>query len=110
MFSLCRESFGSWKQRETDPFKEFPWSNIRLYAESELYCRACERADQYRLADLPSARRRCNLRGCFLLYFVAANSRFQRAMIDSGLTVGADIAYTQRNVGPIYLNLVTTAR
>ena len=37
------------------------------------------------------------------------NSRFQRAMVDSGLTVGADISYyTQRNVGPISLTLVTT--
>ena len=37
------------------------------------------------------------------------NSRFQRAMIDSGLAVDAQIGYyTQRNVGPIALTLVTT--
>ncbi|MGI9054478.1 MAG: M16 family metallopeptidase [Pyrinomonadaceae bacterium] len=37
------------------------------------------------------------------------NSRFQRAMIDSGLAVDAQIGYyTQRNVGPIIVTLVTT--
>lgn len=37
------------------------------------------------------------------------NSRFQRAMIDSGLAVSSDVGYyTQRNVGPIAVTLVTT--
>ncbi len=37
------------------------------------------------------------------------NSKFQRSLVDSGLTVGANIGYyTQRNVGPIQLLLVTT--
>ena len=38
------------------------------------------------------------------------DSRFQRKMVDSGLTVGTDIGYyTQRNVGPISIVMVTTA-
>ena len=37
------------------------------------------------------------------------DSRFQRTMVDSGLVVGADITYyTQRNVGPVTVTLVTT--
>jgi zinc protease len=37
------------------------------------------------------------------------NSRFQRALVDSGLTNGVDISYyTQRNVGPIMLSAQTT--
>ncbi|HKR59169.1 MAG TPA: insulinase family protein, partial [Pyrinomonadaceae bacterium] len=37
------------------------------------------------------------------------NSRFQRALVDSGLVAGANIGYyTQRNVGPIFLTLQTT--
>jgi len=36
-------------------------------------------------------------------------SRFQRALVDSGLAVGVQISYyTQRNVGPIRVTLVTT--
>ncbi len=38
------------------------------------------------------------------------NSRLQRALIDSGLAVSVDVHYyTQRNVGPIRITLVTTA-
>ena len=37
------------------------------------------------------------------------NSRFQRALIDSGLVTGIDLSYyTQRNVGPIYLTAQTS--
>ncbi len=37
------------------------------------------------------------------------NSRFQRALADSGLTTGVDLMYlTQRNVGPITLTFQTT--
>jgi zinc protease len=37
------------------------------------------------------------------------NSRFQRALVDSGLVNGVDISYyTQRNVGPIMLSAQTT--
>ncbi|QUW02631.1 insulinase family protein [Chloracidobacterium validum] len=37
------------------------------------------------------------------------NSRFQRALVDSGLATGVDLIYiTQRNVGPITLTLQTT--
>ncbi|MBK9528227.1 MAG: insulinase family protein [Acidobacteria bacterium] len=37
------------------------------------------------------------------------NSRFQRALVDSGLAAGADLGYyTQRNVGPIQSSLATT--
>ncbi len=37
------------------------------------------------------------------------NSRFQRALIDSGLAVNVDVNYyTQRNTGPIRITLVTT--
>jgi zinc protease len=37
------------------------------------------------------------------------DSRFQRALIDSGLAVAADVHYyTQRNVGPIRITMVTT--
>jgi zinc protease len=38
------------------------------------------------------------------------DSKFQRAMIDSGLAVAADVHYyTQKNVGPIRITLVTSA-
>lgn len=37
------------------------------------------------------------------------NSRFQRALVDGGLTTGVDLMYlTQRNVGPITLTFQTT--
>lgn len=45
----------------------------------------------------------------FSFILTQPNSRFQRALVDSGLAAGASIGYyTQRNVGPIQISIVTT--
>jgi zinc protease len=45
----------------------------------------------------------------FSFILTQPNSHFQRSLVDTGLVTVADISYyTQRNVGPITLTLVTT--
>ena len=45
----------------------------------------------------------------FSFIITQPDSKFERNLVDSGLTVGADFGYyTQRNVGPIQVTLVTS--
>ena len=114
VFRLAEESFGSWKRRETDPFKEFPLVNHPALPKSEGYI--VEQPVQSVLINVgwhgPSiGKDDAGTYAADVFSFILSqpNSRFQRAMVDSGLTVGAGIGYyTQRNVGPINLTLVTS--
>ena len=114
VFRLAEESFGSWKRREVDPFKEFPLVEHPAIPKSEGYI--VEQPVQNLLINIgwhgPSIGKddaATYAADVFSYILTQPNSRFQRAMVDSGLTVGADINYyTQRNVGPIMLTLVTT--
>jgi zinc protease len=114
VFRFAEESFGGWKRRETDPFKEFPLVEHPALAKSEGYI--VEQPVQNVLINVgwhgPSIGKddaATYAADVFSYILSQPNSRFQRAMVDSGLTVGADIGYyTQRNVGPINLTLVTS--
>jgi len=114
VFKLVEESFGSWKRREVDPFKEFPLVEHPPIAKSEGHI--VEQPVQNVLINIgwhgPSIGKddaATYAADVFSYILSQPNSRFQRAMVDSGLTVGADINYyTQRNVGPIQIGLVTT--
>lgn len=114
VFRFAEESFGSWKRREIDPFKEFPLVEHPALAKSEGYI--VEQPVQNVLINIgwhgPSIGKddaATYAADVFSYILSQPNSRFQRAMVDSGLTVGADIGYyTQRNVGPIVLTLVTS--
>ena len=47
--------------------------------------------------------------GRVLVHLRQPNSRFQRALVDTGLVTAADIGYyTQRNIGPINIVAQTT--
>jgi len=113
-FKMAEESFGTWKRRETDPFKEFPLVDHPPLTKSEGFI--VEQPVQNVLLNIgwhgPSIGKddaATYAADVFSYILSQPNSRFQRAMVDSGLTVGADITYyTQRNVGPINLFLVTT--
>jgi len=114
VFATAEQTFGSWKRRETDPFKEFPLVEHPALTKSE--GAVVEQPVQNVLIQIgwhgPSIGKdnpATYAADVFSYILGQPNSRFQRAMVDSGLVVGADITYiTQRNVGPITITLVTT--
>jgi len=114
VFKLAEETFGSWKRREVDPFKEFPLVEHPPLTKSEGLI--VEQPVQNVLINVgwhgPSIGKddaATYAADVFSYILSQPNSRFQRALVDSGLAVGADVSYyTQRNVGPISLTLITT--
>jgi zinc protease len=114
VFKFAEQSFGSWERRKVDPFTEFPLVEHPPLPKSEGLI--VEQPVQNVLINIgwhgPSIGKddaATYAADVFSYILSQPNSRFQRAMVDSGLTVGADINYyTQRNVGPISLTLVTT--
>ena len=114
VFKFAEESFGSWERRKVDPFKDFPLVEHPPLPKSDGYI--VEQPVQNVLIQVgwqgPSIGKddaATYAADVFSYILSQPNSRFQRALVDSGLTVGADITYyTQRNVGPISLTLVTT--
>ena len=114
VFKIAEETFGSWKRRETDPFKEFPLVEHPPLVKSEGVI--VEQPVQNVLINIgwhgPSIGKddaATYAADVFSYILSQPDSRFQRAMVDSGLTVGAGIGYyTQRNVGPISIVLQTS--
>jgi zinc protease len=114
VFALAEQYFGDWKPRDPEPFKEFPLVEHPPLTKSEGYI--VEQPIQLAVIQLgwhgPSIGK--DTKGTYVAdvfsYILAQpDSRFQRTMVDSGLTVGAGLNYyTQRNVGPISLQVVTT--
>ncbi|MDQ5846176.1 MAG: insulinase family protein [Acidobacteriota bacterium] len=114
IFKMAQELYGDWPRREKEPFVEFslvehppltrsegmaitqPVQNVTINIGWQGPSIGKDDASTY-AADV------------FSFILQQPNSRFQRALVDSGLTTGAAIGYyTQRNVGPIYLNFQTT--
>ncbi len=114
VFAMAEQTFGSWKRRDVDPFKEFPLVEHPPLTRSE--GAVVEQPVQNVLIQIgwhgPSIGKdnaATYAADVFSYILGQPNSRFQRALVDSGLVVGADITYyTQRNVGPITITLVTT--
>ncbi len=114
VFRLAEASFGSWEKRKVDPFVDFPLVEHPAIAKSEGFI--VEQPVQNVLIQVgwhgPSIGKddaATYAADVFSYILSQPNSRFQRAMVDSGAVVSADISYyTQRNVGPIALTLVTT--
>ena len=123
VFRLVEQSFGDWKRREVDPFKDFPLVEHPALTKSEGVI------VEKNTGEETSANRPQNVfiqigwhgpsigkddeatyaADVFSFILAQANSRFQRKMVDSGLASSASIGYyTQRNVGPIVVSLVTT--
>ncbi|MBA3693657.1 MAG: insulinase family protein, partial [Acidobacteria bacterium] len=114
VFKLAEQILGSWKRREVDPFKEFPLVEHPPIAKSEGFI--VEQPVQNVLINIgwhgPSIGKddaATYAADVFSYILSQPNSRFQRALVDSGLAVGVDTGYyTQRNVGPIIVALITT--
>lgn len=120
VFRLAEQIFGSWQKREKDPFQEFPLVEHPPLPKSEGVIVEKEVANSSQGENVfiqigwhgPSIGKddaATYAADVFSYILGQPNSRFQRALVDSRLAVGADINYyTQRNVGPITIILVTS--
>jgi zinc protease len=114
VFRLAEQNFGDWQRRAVDPFKEFPLVEHPPLAKSEGVI--VEQPINNVLIQVgwhgPSIGKddkATYAADVFSYILTQPDSRFQRTLVDSGLTVGVEIGYyTQRNVGPIQLTLVTS--
>jgi zinc protease len=114
VFRLAEQYFGDWQKRPVEPFKEFPLVEHPPLKKSEGVI--VEQPINVVLMQIgwhgPSIGKdnpATYAADVFSYILTQPDSRFQRNLVDSGLTVGADIGYyTQRNVGPIQVTVVTS--
>jgi len=113
IFALAEQMFGDWAKAE-DPFVKFPLVDHPPLAKSE--GAIVEQPVQSVLIETgwqgPSIGKddaATYAADVFSFILRQPDSRFQRALVDSGLTNGANLGYyTQRNVGPIQAILSTS--
>ncbi|MEO7538686.1 MAG: pitrilysin family protein [Pyrinomonadaceae bacterium] len=114
IFKLAEELFGDWKRGE-DPFKQFPLVEHPplLKSEGAIVSQPVQSVFVQVSWQGPSIGKddaATYAADVFSFIIRQPDSRFQRALVDSGLTVGTDLGYyTQRNVGPVQAVLSTTA-
>ncbi len=114
VFAIAEKYFGVWKRRSIDPFKEFPLVEHPPLKKSEGFI--VEQPVNNVLIQVgwhgPSIGKddaATYAADVFSYILGQPDSRFQRNLVDSGLTNIADITYyTQRNVGPITLTLAVS--
>ncbi len=113
-FKLVQEFYSDWPRREKDPFAEFPLVEHPPLPKSEGF--VITQPVQNVIINIgwhgPSIGKddeATYAADVFSFILTQPNSRFQRALVDSGVTAGAGIGYyTQRNVGPISIIVQTT--
>ena len=114
VFQLVEQLFGEWQRRDKDPFIEFPLVEHPPLPKSEgLLITAPVNNVIVELGwQGPSIGKddaATYAADVFSFILRQPNSRFQRALVDSGLVTGVNFGYyTQRNVGPINLLFQTT--
>ena len=114
VFQLVAELFGDWPRREKDPFVEFPLVEHPPLVKSEGVI--IKQPVQNVIIELgwqgPSIGKddaSTYAADVFSFILRQPNSRFQRALVDTGLVTQANLGYyTQRNVGPINIIAQTT--
>lgn len=113
IFKLAEQLFGDWP-RAADPFKEFPLvehppltkseGGIVLQPVQSVFVQVGWHGPSVGKDDAATY-----AADVFSFIIRQPDSRFQRALVDSGLTTGTNIGYyTQRNVGPIQAVFLTT--
>lgn len=113
VFKLAEELFGGWKRGE-DPFKKYPMVEHPPLPKSEgiIVNQDLENVIAQIGWHGPSiGKDDASTYAADVFSFIVqqSNSRFQRALIDTGLAVNVSVHYyTQRNVGPIRITLVTS--
>lgn len=114
VFEKAEQYFGSWEKRKVAPFEEFPQVEHPPLEKSTGYF--VEQSVKNVIINIgwhgPSIGTddaATYAADVYSYILTQPDSKFQRAMVDSGLAVDAQINYyTQRNVGPISVLLVTT--
>jgi zinc protease len=123
VFRLAEQIMGSWERRPVDPFKEFPLVEhpplprseaVIIEKSGDIDDGGAEQGHNVLLSlgwhgpSIGKDDAATYAADVFSYILSQPNSRFQRKMVDSGLTASAGIGYyTQRNVGPINLMMVT---
>ena len=113
VFKLAEELFGVWKRGE-DPFKKYPMVEHPPLPKSEgvIINQDVENVFIQIGWHGPSiGKDDASTYAADVFSFIVQqpNSRLQRALVDSGLAVAVSVHYyTQRNVGPIRITLVTS--
>jgi zinc protease len=121
VFRLAEQIMGSWERRPVDPFKEFPLvehpplpKSVGEVIEKKVETQAGDGDNVFisigwhgpSIGKDDAATYAADV---FSYIITQPDSRFQRDLVDSGLTASVNFGYyTQRNVGPIQLILVTT--
>jgi len=114
VFKLVEEQFGDWARRPKDPFAEFPLVEHPPLEKSEAGIITKPVANVvvqlgWQGPSIGKDDAATYAADVFSFILRQPNSRFQRALVDSGLAAGVGFGYyTQRNVGPITLILQTT--
>ncbi len=113
VFAMSEQMFGIWK-RGDDPFVKFPLVEHPPLPKSEgVFVNQALDNSIIQLGWLGPSIGKDNAStyaaDVFSFIVEQPDSRLQRALIDTGLAVNVDVHYyTQRNVGPIRITLVTT--
>jgi zinc protease len=114
VFPIVEELFGEWPRRARDPFEEFPLVEHPPLGTSEggIITKDVQNVTVQIGWQGPSIGKddaATYAADVFSFILRQPNSRFQRALVDTGLAMGVSLGYyTQRNVGPIYLTFQTT--
>jgi zinc protease len=114
VFLMVQELFGDWPRREKDPFVEFPLVEHPPLPKSEGVI--VKQPVQNVIIEIgwqgPSIGKddaSTYAADVFSFILRQPDSRFQRALADTGLVSGVNLGYyTQRNVGPINIIAQTT--
>jgi len=109
IFKMAQDLYGDWPRREKDPFVEFPLVEHPPLEKSE--GAVITQPVQNVIIEIgwhgPSIGKdnpSTYAADVFSFILTQPNSRFQRALVDTGLVNGVSIGYyTQRNVGPIQI-------
>jgi zinc protease len=114
VFKIAQELYGDWPRRQKEPFLEFPLVEHPPLAKSEggLIIQPVQNINVVIGWHGPSIGKddaSTYAADVFSFILTQPNSRFQRALVDTGLTTGVSLGYyTQRNVGPIQISFQTS--
>lgn len=123
VFRLAEEIFGNWERRKVDPFKEFPLVEHPPLTKSEGIIIEKSVVDENAQTQGQNVFLEIGWHGpsigkddaatyaadVFSYIISQPDSRFQRNLVDSGVVASANLGYyTQRNIGPINMLMVTT--
>ena len=114
VFKMVQELYGEWPRRPKEPFVEFPLVEHPPLPKSEggLVLQPVQNVSVMISWHGPSIGKddaSTYAADVFSFILTQPNSRFQRALVDSGLATGVSLGYyTQRNVGPIQIIFQTS--